>query len=279
VAARSYEPAHALPGVQLDTDSLLVHPDLTAPPRLALWRAPTDNDRLGGMAERWRAQGLDRLTRSVIGVDRESARTVVKATWHTGVGTAIDHVQTFTPVLFHGGRSGLLVEESATIPPELADLPRVGTVFEVAADLTWVDWFGAGPWETYPDRRACGEVGGFGASVDSWFTPYPRPQESGGRSGVRWFCLSAAGTGGPGMAGGLAVHLDTPRQVSLARFSAEDLAAAAHPDELLARPSVVVHLDAAHRGVGTAACGPDTLPPYRLAPGTYRWSWTLVTSP
>jgi len=38
---------------------------------------------------------------------------------------------------------------------------------------------------------------------------------------------------------------------------------------------VVVHLDAAHRGLGTASCGPDTLPEYWLAPGTYRWSYTL----
>ena len=37
----------------------------------------------------------------------------------------------------------------------------------------------------------------------------------------------------------------------------------------------IVHLDAAHRGLGTASCGPDTLPEYRLGPGTYRWAWTL----
>jgi beta-galactosidase len=41
------------------------------------------------------------------------------------------------------------------------------------------------------------------------------------------------------------------------------------------RPYVTVHLDAAHRGVGTASCGPDTLSAYRVGPGTHRWSWTL----
>ena len=30
----------------------------------------------------------------------------------------------------------------------------------------------------------------------------------------------------------------------------------------------------AHRGLGTASCGPDTLPAYLVGPGTYRWSWT-----
>ena len=100
------------------------------------------------------------------------------------------------------------------------------------------------------------------------FTPYVRPQESGGRHGVRRFALA-------GPAGDLAVHLDEPRQVSVTRFRAEDLAAAAHHGELVPRPGVVVHLDAAHRGLGTASCGPDTLPPYLVGPGTYRWAWSL----
>ena len=32
-------------------------------------------------------------------------------------------------------------------------------------------------------------------------------------------------------------------------------------------PETVVHLDAAHRGLGTASCGPDTLPEYLVGPG------------
>jgi beta-galactosidase len=27
--------------------------------------------------------------------------------------------------------------------------------------------------------------------------------------------------------------------------------------------------------LGTASCGPDTLPQYLLGPGEYRWSWSL----
>jgi beta-galactosidase len=51
------------------------------------------------------------------------------------------------------------------------------------------------------------------------------------------------------------------------------LAAATHDGELTPRTETVVHLDAAHRGLGTASCGPDTLPEYLVGPGTYRWSW------
>ena len=41
------------------------------------------------------------------------------------------------------------------------------------------------------------------------------------------------------------------------------------------RPGCVVHIDAAHRGLGTASCGPDTFASYLVAPGVHRWSWTL----
>jgi beta-galactosidase len=278
-----YDPPMPVPAaVQLDGEAFLVHPDFVSAPRLTVWRAPTDNDRSGGLEDRWRSLGLDRLTRTVTAVDREGPRTVVRAVHRPAQvrsgqpGWVIEHVQVITPFPLVGGQTGLLVEESATIPQELVDFPRIGTVFELGGNLTWVDWFGAGPWETYPDRRACGEINGFGTEVDSWFTPYLRPQESGGRSGVRWCCLSDAGPGGVGATRGLAIHLDQPRQLSLTRYRAEDLAAAAHPDELVARPGAVVHLDAAHRGVGTASCGPDTLLAYRLGAGLYRWSWTLT---
>jgi beta-galactosidase len=55
-----------------------------------------------------------------------------------------------------------------------------------------------------------------------------------------------------------------------------DLDVATHQQELQARAETIVHIDAAHRGVGTASCGPDTLEPYLVRPGTYRWEWTLT---
>ena len=56
--------------VPLDADGLLQHPLLAAAPRLALWRAPTDNDRIGGMAERWQGWGLADLHRTLLGVEQ-----------------------------------------------------------------------------------------------------------------------------------------------------------------------------------------------------------------
>ncbi|MFE9621856.1 glycoside hydrolase family 2 TIM barrel-domain containing protein [Streptomyces sp. NPDC006527] len=256
------EPAVAAP-VEVDGDGLLVHPLLTAAPTLSLWRAPTDNDELGGIATRWRAWGLDALVRRPLSVHRDGVSVTVVAEY-AGTTGVVRHRQVLTPV-----EGGLRIDEEAELPEEFDDVARVGSVFETVAGLDLLEWFGQGPWESYPDRSAGAPVGHHSLPVDALFTPYLRPQESGGRNGVRRFTLTAPD------ATGLAVTLDEPRQVSVTRYRAEDLTAVAHHDELVPRPGCVVHLDAAHRGLGTASCGPDTFASYLVAPGVHRWSWTL----
>ena len=53
------------------------------------------------------------------------------------------------------------------------------------------------------------------------------------------------------------------------------LSAALHVHDLVPRDEVVVCLDHRHRGLGTGACGPDTLPRYRIGPGRYAFRLTL----
>ena len=251
--------------VAIDRDGLLVHELIAAPPLLSLWRAPTDNDRVPGLAAEWDALGLAGLTRIVESVDEVDGATIVRSRYRTGSGIEVQHEM----VLAALAGDAIGVEETAVIPGALRDLARVGTVLEVVAGLDRVEWFGRGPHETYPDRRRGGRVGRWRSTLDDLHVPYIRPQESGGRADVRWIALTdAAGRG-------LRITLDVPRQVSASRFRAADLAAATHHGELVPRPAAVVHLDAAHRGLGTASCGPDTLPEYLVGPGTYRWSWTL----
>ena len=58
--------------------------------------------------------------------------------------------------------------------------------------------------------------------------------------------------------------------MSATNYRAEDLFVAANEADLWPRDELVVHLDVAHRGLGTASCGPDVLPQYRLPPATTR---------
>jgi beta-galactosidase len=251
--------------VPLDAEGLLAFELRAAPPRLSLWRAPTDNDRILGLAALWRTWGVDRLSRTLKEIRREADGVVVSAEVKTASGIAVAHEQRFKAL--DGG--AVLVRETVRIPDELADLARVGIEFETVAGLEQVEWFGRGPVETYPDRRRAGAVGRWRSTVTDLYVPYVRPQESGGRADVRWLELS------DGRGRGLRLELDVPRQVSATHFRAEDLATATHDVELVARAGATIHLDAAHRGLGTASCGPDTLPEYLVGPGTYEWFWTI----
>ena len=118
-----------------------------------------------------------------------------------------------------------------------------------------------------------------GNGADGWggFTPpspiSTRPTSDLRRTGVAADVREVTLTSGEGH--GLHIVLDQPRQVSLLHYRATDLASATHDVDLVPRPETIIHLDAAHRGLGTASCGPDTLPDYMVGPGVYRWAWTL----
>jgi beta-galactosidase len=251
--------------VEVDAEGFLVHPQLAAGPTLSLWRAPTDNDRIGGMAADWHAWGLDDLTRTVTSVRREGPATEVRAEYRSRAGIVVEHRQKLTAL----EDGGILVEEEATVPESVTDLARVGTVLEVAPGQEQVEWLGRGPVETYPDRRIGGAHGRWKSTVTEQYVPYVKPQENGGHADVRWLRLSNAAENG------IQITLDRPRQVSATHLRAADLASVGHDVDLVPRAETVVHIDAAHRGLGTASCGPDTLPKYIPGPGTYRWSWTL----
>jgi beta-galactosidase len=220
------------------------------------------------MAARWAGWGLPTLARRLDGIDRAADAVTVRATWTTAAGIEVPHVQRFAAS--PDGR--IRVEEMVDIPPVLDDLPRVGTVLELEPGYETLEWFGRGPHETYPDRRRGGRVGRWRTTVTEARVGYLRPQENGGHADTRWLRV-----GGP--AGRLRIDLAQPAQVSATHLRATDLDAATHEVELRPRDETIVHLDAAHRGVGTASCGPDTLAAYVLRPGTWRWAWTLSMEP
>jgi len=251
--------------VELDSSGLLVHELLAGSPGLSLWRAPTDNDRIVGLGRQWRDWGVAELTRTVRSIRSEGPATVVESDETTAAGIVVNHEQRFERLASGGYR----VSEQILVPEELSDLARVGIALEAIPGLDRVEWFGLGPVETYPDRRRGGAVGRWLSTATDQFVPYVLPQENGGHTAVRWIELSN------GAGHGFRLAFDRPLQVSATHFRPADLAAARHATELTPRAETVICFDVAHRGLGTASCGPDTLPEYRFGPGRYSWTWTF----
>ena len=192
--------------------------------------------RVGGQALlRWQEVGLDRL-------DPE--------------GLVEHHVEV------HRLASGALeYRHVIDVPEALADLPRVGVVFSLPGRFDTVRYVGRGPHENYPDRNRSAMYGPWSGALDE--SPYLVPQEFGLRTDCRWFELSDTGSGE-------AVRIDasgaSPLHISATRFRPQDLYAAATASELVMSDDTVVCVDVAHRGLGTASCGPDVLAPYQIPP-------------
>ena len=103
--------------------------------------------------------------------------------------------------------------------------------------------------------------------------PYLVPQEFGLRTDTRWLECEDPYSGQI-----LRVDVLQPvaLHVSATNYRSEDLFESANEADLRPRDELVVHLDVAHRGLGTASCGPDVRPEYRLAAGDYSFSYRLT---
>jgi beta-galactosidase/beta-glucuronidase len=244
-------------------------------PRVAIWRAPTDNDAntWGGQkaAMRWREAGLDRLREVVEGVRVErAAPSAVRVLVRSRLAPP-DRSQGFDcryVYTIYGSGDVLLdvqVRPTSTLPP----LPRIGLAMTLPGGLETFTWYGRGPQETYADRKEGARMGVFSGRVDEQYYPYIKPQENGNKTDVRWAALTNAA--GVGL---LAVGMPL-LNVSAHHFTAEDLTAAAHTHELKRREEITLHLDQRQSGLGGASCGPGTLPQYLIQPEEVRWSVRL----
>ncbi|MBI4788767.1 MAG: DUF4981 domain-containing protein [Chloroflexi bacterium] len=247
-------------------------------PRLNVWRAATDNDGIklllgregGGPLARWLELGLHQIQYRLdhIRLIHAKGMPIVEITHHaSGRGRWNDFVHRHRYTLLPSGE--LWVENRVRLGQDIRDIPRIGVTLVLAPGLERLEWFGRGPWENYPDRKASAMVGRYTSTVAEQYVPYIMPQEHGHKSDVRWLSLvNAQGHG---------LRVDgLPRiEFSTGHFTDADLFAAKHTSDLTPRAEIFVNLDAAHRGLGTASCGPDTLDEYRLLKSNYRFAFRL----
>ena len=242
----------------------------------SLWRAPTDNDgvRHGWMSEvsgvrpQWVGWGLDTLAVEVQDITRGETADGASVISFTRSITGDDAAALATSqfVIDH---EVVVLHEIVEVPVAWTDLPRVGTRFEVSPRFDRLAWFGSGPHETYPDRKASGRTGIWESLVADQYHAFVVPQEHGAHADTRWFTLTDH------HGNGLRVSGHVPMSFS-ARFEHDTtLAAASTIADVEQSATIEVHVDAGVRGLGTAACGPDCLPEYRLGSGTYQWTTTF----
>jgi beta-galactosidase len=247
-------------------------------PTLALWRAATDNDGIklwiGQDAKplgRWLALGLDRLEERPAGTvisptDSGSVRVVLRRQasgrkkWNDAA------FESAFEVLEDGE---ILIKHFVSFgAKEMTDLPRVGCAWIAAPEFQRLKYYGRGPHENYADRKTSALLGIYESTVSAQYVPYVMPQENGHHCETRWLELSSESSA-------ILVEPGEPLGFDVSHFTAADLFSARHTIDLKARPEVYLTLDAAHRGVGTGSCGPDTRPEYQVKGTEFRWEYRI----
>jgi beta-galactosidase len=166
--------------------------------------------------------------------------------------------------------AGATVSHEVTIPDGWDDIPRAGVRLELPPEVAEIEWLGRGPHECYSDRQASATFGRWRSTIDDWGTPYVHPQANGNRTGVRSMrFLDDDGV--------VVLCIDdlADLDVTVSRWTDEELDAAAHLEELPPRDHAYLWIDARHRGVGSGAVGPDVSTPHRVGPGPHRWSYRI----
>ncbi|MCK5774672.1 MAG: DUF4981 domain-containing protein, partial [Bacteroidales bacterium] len=154
------------------------------------WRPPTDND-LGNNMQKWAKIWQDasyQYKASLIVAPENITNGVSYSVSYKLPNNEADVVVKYTLT-----NSGNLNVDYSFKPNkrELPNIPRLGMYLTLPNDFKEVSWYGKGPKESYWDRKSGQKIGIYSGKIIDQFEPYPRPQETGNKSDVRWMEVSS----------------------------------------------------------------------------------------
>ncbi len=255
-------------------------------PRFNVWRAPLANDldtwgtgrtdigqtREGmglEIANGWRSIGLDRLVHEVDQIrtsnDSGRAEVFVEMSAHS------NNYTTGFKLHYHYTVSGNGEVKLSTrvLSQGLMThwLPKIGLQLELPGMYRHIEWFGRGPFETYPDRKTGAKIGRYKTTVEEDFVPYIIPQDYGNKTDVHWVSLT------DDSGNGLYVRGDDTFNTSAQKYTTDNMARAYYPFQLKEEDVVTLNLDHKVSGVGGTAI--TLLNSYRVLPGDYSFTFYI----
>ncbi len=243
-----------------------------AGPMVNIFRAPVDNDYIFGRGPgpKWRkAQLWDLSTEAQhfevnrINDGKTEVKTNIKSTSPTGYS-----VTTTTIYTVYGNG---LIDVETNFNPDNAEwpLPKLGFIMQLPKGFENVEYFGAGPFENYVDRKRAAAIDRYQTTVDDIFVPYIRPQDCGNRSDARWVAVTNRDETG------IMITAPDLMNFSALHYTPLDLEKANHPYELKKRDETILTIDVAHCGLGGGSCGPGPMDRYLLNAGKRDFHYTI----
>lgn len=143
-------------------------------------------------------------------------------------------------------------------------LPKIGWQFYVPKRFGNVEWYGRGPFETYPDRKTGAKFGIYRSDVENEYVPYIIPQDYGNHTDVRW--VRVKDSEGRGMQ----ISSPAPLNFSYHKYSTDNLTRAMYTFQLKESPFNYLNIDMEVSGVGGTAI--RQLEKYRVRPAERSYS-------
>ncbi len=242
---------------------------LAQTPAFTVWRAPTDNDR--EIRQQWQAQNMhaafEKCYRcSILSMDRKHVG--ISASYALG-GPSFLPLVTYSVLWIVYGSGEISVSAAAEVRDNLPFLPRFGLQLAMPAGNECIAYYGMGPHSTYCDMHQAGKMAVFRSSVESAFTNYLFPQETGNHFRTKWAAVTDR------LGRGLLIKGMPEFEFSALHYTPEDLTRAQHRRELLPRPETIVHIDYKQSGIGSNSCGPVLPPRYQLREKQFCYSFVL----
>lgn len=215
-------------------------------PAITTFRALTDNDRGAGHGfERVQWLGAGRYARCVGNEIEQVDDDTLKATYVYELATPQRTRVTVAYTADTTGRVNLRVDYPGE-EGELPTMPAFGIEWALPVEYSRLRFFGAGPEETYRDRKHA-KLGIWSTDAFADHAPYLMPQETGNHEEVRW--AEITDEHGHGLRVSRAAGAD-PFAMSLQPYSSFMLEEAQHQDELPVPKHMFLRVLAAQMGVG-----------------------------
>lgn len=240
----------------LDSASVNGKTTLVRPCEINIWRAPTDNDRI--IKTEWKRAQYHRAYAHAYSCEATiEGDAVVIESRAALVAPIVQPIMLLDLRWSITGDGTLDLAIRGRRDEEFPYLPRFGIRFFLPDVMAQVSYFGLGPQENYADKRQSCRHGWYETQVSDLSEDYIRPQETGSRGDCEVVTLTGDGLS-------LTAASSSLFSFNASHYTQEELEAKGHNHELIPCGAMVVCIDSAMSGVGSASCGPELAAPYRV---------------
>ncbi len=229
---------------------------LSAPSRITVWRAPTDNDM--NNVRRWDSDYLRYTTYATksFSAEEKDGSVVIKMNGIVSPKARTPLFDLDVEVTVNGGNIGVKFHGVRPERNFVDQIPRFGMLYEFTKEFEDIKYAAYGPTSCYIDMRAHTYYGVYSSTVTDEFEPMIKPQECGNHIGADMLTLIGSKNEVKFTGDGF--------DFSALHFTPEMLTDAKHIHELEPTENSVVIIAYKNNGIGTNSCGPRLPEKYKF---------------